>query len=1364
MTNLERTRNCRIFLNKSMRHTLTKVTPHSNQNIHISTKNLSFSSNITLFSLKPSEQDIRCCAEHARHSNSLFIHLFNTYDRHEANEVERNGKAQGLSSTTILHDSIFYCIGHTRNTEVRIHNGNGQLRLEIERNSEGCMKFLQLNANKSHAAHDDLKLISSDPDIICFQEPAIMAGQARKTANGTTFAYINPTTQANRAPRSSIWVMNDHEAFLMAEFTNRDHTTIKLKTNLGAHKSPETIICSAYLPHKNEDKSYISNPISETLENLCNMCNRENIPLIVCMDSNCHNIAWGNVSDNSRGTKLLEFIQLTNLSILNSSSEPTYVKGKRSSFIDLSITNYLLTDHLTEWRVDTDDSSSDHRRIYFNLNLLIKKPPLTRSVKQTNWSTYKISLGKLTENIEFNECTNHKELDELATTLNSCLRQAYRKACKLKTRKYKTLNNWFNPQLLSLHRERNLAYKEMRKYLNSNQYNDKLDFYKRRNTELSRMIRISKRKTWSELTSNLEKLPEVARMQKLMESSSAPRVGSIQRLSKEFTNDLGESLIELMNTHFPNNKSITRDQQTPDPQVSPLPIALSEERIANLTHINKIKDAIGTLSPHKTPGPDEIIPVMLQKANEKCLKALQVIMQASLKFCYIPYEWREVKVVFIPKAGKSSYDTPKAFRPISLMSFGLKVLEKLIDAEIRNNLTPEKGFSPCQHAYRKGRGTDSAIHDMLGFIEKNLENDKITVACYLDIEGAFDNTTFSIIKQAALEKDIDTGIVNWISAMLENRTITSDLDSTIRFIPTRGCPQGGCLSPLLWSLVIDSLLIELKNSGVKAIGYADDITIAVPASKNLINAGAINMINFSLGIVARWCRRVHLSVNPDKSFYQVFHKPRVKLPELEPVKLFGKQINRACEVKYLGITIDEKLNWKAHIKLAAGKCNRTLFATRKLMTKEWGLNGMQMQWIYRQILIPRMLYGCIAWWHALSIKSNLKILSKSHRQALVLMTGAVRTTPTDALEALTNNIEIGLKAKQLAANTYIRLSNNGLWIHDTAGHSKIAKITKAIIRDLPEDFIKPRSINKKFTTSTASSTLYNRLENSLRCWFCTSYQSENKSAFCATKTKGNKTIARRTSDCATTWQSTLIAITTCATEATLRLSKEDSGKIWIMTDNKAAFDHLRATQTQSKTALDCINHLNKLDQSRNIRIILCIESGHKEWNTYAKTRAASRRFHPNVEVAIPYPALSKRWAIEQHITNTIKSAWNTSTGCSKFAKSNITGYEKAMTQNLLKLKKKDCRVVTGILTGHSCLKKNLKRWALSDTDECRWCHAQPETIEHLLFTCPGTAVESRQLLNNNTNLFNTSYKDIIDFALSIDLYKTFFKDTEPPMN
>jgi len=71
-------------------------------------------------------------------------------------------------------------------------------------------------------------------------------------------------------------------------------------------------------------------------------------------------------------------------------------------------------------------------------------------------------------------------------------------------------------------------------------------------------------------------------------------------------------------------------------------------------------------------------------------KKLVKIYKESLRTGKIPGSWLETKVVFIPKPGKADYCDPKSFRPISLSSFLLKGLERLIFWHINKNKNKNK--------------------------------------------------------------------------------------------------------------------------------------------------------------------------------------------------------------------------------------------------------------------------------------------------------------------------------------------------------------------------------------------------------------------------------------------------------------------------------------------------------------------------------------------------------------------------------------------------------------------------------------------------------------------------------------------------
>jgi hypothetical protein len=55
--------------------------------------------------------------------------------------------------------------------------------------------------------------------------------------------------------------------------------------------------------------------------------------------------------------------------------------------------------------------------------------------------------------------------------------------------------------------------------------------------------------------------------------------------------------------------------------------------------------------------------------------------------------------------------------------------------------------------------------------------------------------------------------------------VATPKEISLRFAISRGCPQGGVLSPLLWCLVVNDLLTRLGGGGVFTQGYADDLCL-----------------------------------------------------------------------------------------------------------------------------------------------------------------------------------------------------------------------------------------------------------------------------------------------------------------------------------------------------------------------------------------------------------------------------------------------------------------------------------------------------------------------------------------------------------
>jgi len=171
--------------------------------------------------------------------------------------------------------------------------------------------------------------------------------------------------------------------------------------------------------------------------------------------------------------------------------------------------------------------------------------------------------------------------------------------------------------------------------------------------------------------------------------------------------------------------------------------------------------------------------------------------------------------VFIPKPGRSTYSGPRDYRPISLTSFLIKTIERLVDRYLRDEALAIVPMHPNQHAYQAGKSVETALHQLVVWAEKVLDQQEIALGAFLDIEGAFNYTCYDTMCDALFRHGSEYTIMRWIKATLEGRVAVATLNEiSLRFTISRGCPQEGVLSPLLGCLVVNDLLTRLSGGGI----------------------------------------------------------------------------------------------------------------------------------------------------------------------------------------------------------------------------------------------------------------------------------------------------------------------------------------------------------------------------------------------------------------------------------------------------------------------------------------------------------------------------------------------------------------------
>jgi hypothetical protein len=155
--------------------------------------------------------------------------------------------------------------------------------------------------------------------------------------------------------------------------------------------------------------------------------------------------------------------------------------------------------------------------------------------------------------------------------------------------------------------------------------------------------------------------------------------------------------------------------------------------------------AIESFVPYKSPGMDGIFPALPQEGREVLVPFQVRIFHACLATGYVPTVWHQVKVVFIPQPGRDTHGGPKDYRPISLMSFLLKTMQTVVDRLIRDETLISSPVHPNQHAYQAGKSTETVLHQLVDRVEKVLDQQETALGVFLNIEGAFNNTSYDSI-------------------------------------------------------------------------------------------------------------------------------------------------------------------------------------------------------------------------------------------------------------------------------------------------------------------------------------------------------------------------------------------------------------------------------------------------------------------------------------------------------------------------------------------------------------------------------------------------------------------------------------------
>ncbi|KAJ8711529.1 hypothetical protein PYW07_014674 [Mythimna separata] len=329
-------------------------------------------------------------------------------------------------------------------------------------------------------------------------------------------------------------------------------------------------------------------------------------------------------------------------------------------------------------------------------------------------------------------------------------------------------------------------------------------------------------------------------------------------------------------------------------------------------------------------GSDCISRKMLLPVLDIILPVICHILNFSASNGVFPCSWKDAQIIPLPK--KSNPSSFSEYRPISVLPFLSKVLERLIYNQLSSFLYKHNLLNPFQSGFRPGHSTTTALLNITDDIRSAMETSNLTVLALLDFSNAFNTVDYDVLLGILRSLNISPSVIDWFRSYLLGRRQRICIGETLSSwcSTSAGVPQGGVLSPLLFAVFINSISNELVSSYHL---YADDLQIYSRAPLGNLSE-AIITINRDLARICEWSKKYGLTVNPTKTQVIVVGSSRmvsrIDWTTLPQISFDNSIIPFSDKVKNLGIFIDKNFSWTAQLQEVSRKLYASAASLRRL--------------------------------------------------------------------------------------------------------------------------------------------------------------------------------------------------------------------------------------------------------------------------------------------------------------------------------------------------------------------------------------------------------------------------------------------------
>ena len=413
--------------------------------------------------------------------------------------------------------------------------------------------------------------------------------------------------------------------------------------------------------------------------------------------------------------------------------------------------------------------------------------------------------------------------------------------------------------------------------------------------------------------------------------------------------------------------------------------------VFKFTEINEefVASELKSLDTTKAMGPDNLHPRLLKEAAPLIAKPLTKIFNKSLISGLFPDDFKKAKVVPVPKDGDLT--DISNYRPISLLSCVSKILEKAVHNQLYNYLQEHRLLSQRQSGFRRKHSTATCLVEITDYLLDNLDKGIITGAIFLDLRKAFDVISHLVLLAKLPYYGINDNEIGWFTSYLSNRKQCVSYQGTQSNWShvKSGVPQGSILGPLLFCLCINDLCSLQFSDQTKIALYADDTAIFC-GGKNIENIQRILQKEYNL--MDEWFKLNRMQINAKKTKVMMFGTKQKIKNKIIKVKHGNDFLENVTTFKYLGVILDQSLNWSLHVSYINKKINRAIACIRRIHSY---LNESTLAQLYNALILPHLDYCSVVWGKC--NKTDLLKLQRSQNRYARLVLRTDYSTPKEEL-------------------------------------------------------------------------------------------------------------------------------------------------------------------------------------------------------------------------------------------------------------------------------------------------------------------------------------------------------------------------------